>query len=53
MRDLITLVLRDGSRHAGFGMIYLANRFRDVSAAERARFERLRRRPLAAVPRYA
>jgi hypothetical protein len=39
MRDLITLVLRDESRHAGFGVIYLANRFRDVSAAERSRIE--------------
>jgi hypothetical protein len=39
MRDLSTLVLRDESRHAGFGVIYLANRFRDVSAAERARIE--------------
>jgi hypothetical protein len=39
MRDLITLVLRDESRQAGFGVIYLANRFRDVSRAERARIE--------------
>jgi hypothetical protein len=39
MRDLISLVLRDESRHAGFGVIYLANRFHDVSAAERGRIE--------------
>ena len=40
MRDIIHLVLRDESRHAGFGVIYLADRFRDVSRAERARVER-------------
>jgi len=40
MRELITLVLRDESRHAGFGVIYLADRFRGASAAERARIER-------------
>ncbi len=39
LRDLITLVLRDESRHAGFGVIYLADRFRNASAAERARIE--------------
>jgi hypothetical protein len=39
MRDLIQLVLRDESRHAGFGVIYLADKFRDVSAAERRRVE--------------
>jgi hypothetical protein len=39
MRELITLVLRDESRHAGFGVIYLADRFRNVSAAERSRIE--------------
>ena len=39
MRELITLVLRDESRHAGFGVIYLADKFRDVSAAERAKIE--------------
>jgi len=39
MRDLIQLVLRDESRHAGFGVIYLADKFRDVSAAERTRVE--------------
>jgi hypothetical protein len=40
MRELITLVLRDESRHAGFGVIYLADRFRQSSAAERARIEK-------------
>ena len=39
LRDLITLVLRDESRHAGFGVIYLADRFRNASVAERARIE--------------
>jgi hypothetical protein len=39
MRDLIQLVLRDESRHAGFGVIYLADKFRSVSAAERGRVE--------------
>jgi hypothetical protein len=39
LRELITLVLRDESRHAGFGVIYLADRFRGVSAAERSRIE--------------
>ena len=39
LRELITLVLRDESRHAGFGVIYLADRFRNVSVAERARIE--------------
>ncbi|MEA2626111.1 MAG: hypothetical protein QOD06_2156 [Candidatus Binatota bacterium] len=39
LRDLIRLVLRDESRHAGFGVIYLADRFRDVSTAERRRVE--------------
>jgi hypothetical protein len=39
MRDLIQLVLRDESRHAGFGVIYLADKFRDCSAAERGRVE--------------
>ena len=39
MRELATLVLRDESRHAGFGVIYLADKFRHVSAAERARIE--------------
>ena len=39
MRDLIQLVLRDESRHAGFGVIYLADKFRNVSTAERRRVE--------------
>ncbi|MGH7897412.1 MAG: ferritin-like domain-containing protein, partial [Candidatus Binatia bacterium] len=39
MRDLIQLVLRDESRHAGFGVIYLADKFEQASAAERARIE--------------
>jgi ribonucleotide reductase beta subunit family protein with ferritin-like domain len=39
MRDLMKLVLRDESRHAGFGVIYLADKFKSVSAAERARVE--------------
>lgn len=39
MRELIQLVLRDESRHAGFGVIYLADKFRDVSVAERRRVE--------------
>jgi hypothetical protein len=39
MRDLITRVLRDESRHAAFGVVYLADRFRDLSAAERGRIE--------------
>jgi ribonucleotide reductase beta subunit family protein with ferritin-like domain len=40
MRDILRLVLRDESRHAGFGVIYLADRFRNVSPAERLRVER-------------
>jgi hypothetical protein len=39
MRDLIKLVLRDESRHAGFGVIYLADKFKGASAAERRRIE--------------
>jgi hypothetical protein len=39
MRDILRLVLRDESRHAGFGVIYLADKFRDASAAERRRVE--------------
>ena len=39
MRDLIQLVLRDESRHACFGVIYLADKFRDASVAERRRIE--------------
>jgi len=40
MRELIVLVLRDESRHAGFGVQYLQGKFTDASAAERARVER-------------
>ena len=40
MRDLIRLVLRDESRHSGFGVIYLADRFQSASPAERQRVER-------------
>ena len=39
MRDLIRLVLRDESRHAGFGVIDLADKFASASAAERRRVE--------------
>ncbi len=39
MRDLIQLVLRDESRHAGFGVLYLADKFRTVGVAERRRVE--------------
>ena len=35
MRDILALVLRDESRHAGFGVIHLADRFRTASAPER------------------
>ena len=39
MRDVIQKVLRDESRHAGFGVIYLADRFRDAPVSERRRIE--------------
>ena len=39
MRDIIALVLRDESRHAGFGVIHLGNKFRSASAIERRRVE--------------
>jgi rubrerythrin len=39
LRDLIKLVLRDESRHAGFGVIYLQDKFKHASAAERRRVE--------------
>jgi len=35
MRAILALVLRDESRHAGFGVIHLADRFRTASAPER------------------
>jgi hypothetical protein len=39
LRDLIGLVLRDESRHAAFGVMYLTNKFENVSGAERRRIE--------------
>jgi hypothetical protein len=39
LRDIIGNVLRDESRHAGFGVIHLADRFKSVSPAERRRVE--------------
>ena len=39
MREVIKLVLRDESRHAGFGVIYLADKFKNASVAERRRVE--------------
>ena len=39
MRDLIHLVLRDESRHAAFGVTYLADKFKDSSAAEKRKVE--------------
>lgn len=39
MRELIQLVLRDESRHAAFGVLYLADKFRGCSRAERRRIE--------------
>lgn len=39
LRDLIRLVLRDESRHAAFGVIYLADKFEGCSAAEKRRIE--------------
>ena len=39
MRDILRLVLRDESRHAGFGVIYLGDRFRSATRGERARVE--------------
>lgn len=39
LRELIVLVLRDESRHAGFGVSYLAEKFDGMSAAERRRIE--------------
>jgi len=39
MRDILRLVLRDESRHAGFGVIHLGDRLRAASAGERRRVE--------------
>jgi hypothetical protein len=39
MRDILELVLRDESRHAGFGVIHLGDKFRGASTAERRRVE--------------
>jgi len=39
MRDIIALVLRDESRHAGFGVIHLEKKFRAAPAVERRRIE--------------
>jgi hypothetical protein len=39
MRDILKLVLRDESRHAGFGVIHLGDRLRRASRAERSRVE--------------
>lgn len=40
LRELIVLVLRDESRHAGFGVQYLQGKFDNVSAAEKIKVER-------------
>lgn len=39
LRDVIHLVLRDESRHAGFGVMYLANKFETATTAEKTRTE--------------
>lgn len=39
LREIIGRVLRDESRHSGFGVIYLGDRFSKVSAAERRKLE--------------
>lgn len=39
LRELIRLVLRDESRHAGFGVMYLAGKFETASVAEKKRTE--------------
>ena len=50
MRDLIKLVLRDESRHAGFGVIYLADKF-ETREPRRADARRgVRRRAVASLP---
>jgi hypothetical protein len=39
LRELMRGVLRDESRHAGFGVMYLADRFEDATVAEKKRTE--------------
>jgi hypothetical protein len=39
LRELMRGVLRDESRHAGFGVMYLADKFKGASKAERVRTE--------------
>jgi hypothetical protein len=39
LRDLIRLVLRDESRHAGFGVMYLHDKFETATDAEKKRTE--------------
>lgn len=39
LRDLMRLVLRDESRHSGFGVMYLAHKFGSATAAEKKRTE--------------
>ena len=39
LRDLMRGVLRDESRHAGFGVMYLANKFEHATEAEKKRTE--------------
>ncbi len=40
LRELMTGVLRDESRHAGFGVMYLHDKFEHATPAERERTER-------------
>jgi hypothetical protein len=39
LRELMKLVLRDESRHAGFGVMYLSHRFEKATEAEKKRAE--------------
>ncbi len=39
LRDMIRLILRDESRHAGFGVMYLAHKFENATAVEKRRTE--------------
>jgi hypothetical protein len=39
LRDLMRLVLRDESRHAGFGVLYLQHKFEGATKAEKLRTE--------------